>query len=199
MNRIATIVSNIFDPVPMILLLGIFAVVATPLSTRAMQTWLVLMVCMAIAVIAIMAWFLRRGYVFDARLGHGEDQQRDRLGILFIVNGLLFVADVLAWSTARPEPLSSILFGMTVVMVLATIITIFYKISFHMIGVTSIAVVIVLTMGLVTWPVLLILPIVAWSRRVLKRHTVGQLFFGTILPIGVFLATFYATGQLFQS
>lgn len=181
----------------MILCLGIFGVVATPLSAHATQIWFSLMVVMAIAVVGIMVWLLRRGFVFDARLGHGDDDQhRDRLGILWVVIVLLLIADYLAWITARPQPLATILFGMTAIMALATIITIFYKISFHMIGVTSLVSVILLTLGPAVWPVALALPTVAWSRRILKRHTVPQLIFGTLLPIVVFLATFFATGQL---
>jgi len=196
MNRAATIVSTIFDPIPMILCLGIFGVVATPLSAHATQIWFGLMVVMAVAVVGIMLWLLRQGYVFDARLGHGDDQHRDRLGILWVVNGLLFVADYLVWITSRPEPLASILFGMTLLMILATVITIFYKISFHMIGVTSVVTVIILTLGYVALPVVLALPLVAWARRALRRHTVAQLISGTLLPIIVFVATFWATGQL---
>jgi len=65
-------------------------------------------------------------------------------------------------------------------------ITLCWKISGHMTSATFIICLLGYWYGASVFPIILILPILAWSRIVLKRHTVGEVIGGVIYPIMVF-------------
>ncbi len=192
--RVAHIISNIFDPIPTTLLVGLIGIFTTPMTSNERLFWLILVAVMGILVAGILLWFMKQGYVIDAKLTHGQDFHRDRLGILWIAVGLLVLADMIAWKMGQAEPLWSILVSMTVLLAIATLITQYYKISLHMIGSTSLVTILILQFQAVALPALLLLPLIAWSRRVLHRHTPTQLALGTSLAALIVSVTFYLTG-----
>lgn len=196
MNRIARLISSLFDPIPMTVLIGTLGVLATPMSSAHRWFWIFLIASMCIIVGFVLVWFVRRGYVLDARLSAGDDLHRDRLGVLWIANALLGVAVLIAHELGNPEPLWSILVGMLVVFVTATIVTGYYKISLHMIGITSFVTILILEYRPLGWLALLLIPLVAWSRRALNRHTPWQMVFGTVLAAAALASVFALTGRL---
>ncbi len=195
-TKLATVISRLFDPMPTTVLIGLVGIFATPMSRHDRLFWLFLIGAIGTLIGLILGWFIRRGYVFDARLTPGDDLHRDRLGILWIGNGLLLVAIGVSTALGRQEPLWTILLAMTLVLVLATLITTRYKVSLHMVGVTSLVTILFIqsaTFGLAT---LALIPLVAWARRVLHRHTLGQLVIGSLVSLSLVLTTFALTGQL---
>lgn len=195
-NRIARLISNVFDPIPMTVLVGILGIVATPMTPAERWFWIVLIAGMCVMLGFVLVWFVRQGYVFDAKLSAGTDHHRDRLGALWIANGLLAVAVLISYQLGRGEPLWSILLGMTAVLVSATIITGWYKISLHMIGVTSLVTILMLEYRAAALPALLLIPLMAWSRRALDRHTTWQMVWGALLASAVLVMVFVLTGHL---
>ena len=65
-------------------------------------------------------------------------------------------------------------------------ITLFWKISGHMTNATFIISLLLYWYGVSVLPLVLILPILAWSRVALKRHTMGEVIGGVVYPIMVF-------------
>jgi len=65
-------------------------------------------------------------------------------------------------------------------------ITLRFKISGHMTSITFIISLLMYWYGRTVLPLVLILPILAWSRVALKRHTMGEVFGGVVYPIMVF-------------
>ena len=197
MNKIANFFSNVLDPIPMILLVGLFGIYVTPLTFDERIFWLCLFGAMVTVIGFTFFWFMRMGYVFDARLSKANsDLHRDRLGVLWITNALLVVTILTAWMLGRPTPLWNIMVGTTLTLFLATLVTSMYKISFHMIGITSLVTVLVLHYGITWSPVLLLVPLVAWSRRTLNRHTMWQIVFGALLASLSYIVVFLATGRI---
>lgn len=194
--QVARLVSNVFDPIPTTVLLGLMGILSTPMGPRQRLFWLTLVSVMAILVGFVVLWFVRAGFVIDARLKEGQDHHRDRLGVLWITNSLLVIAVIVASMIGPAEPLWSILAGMTAVLVLATLVTGVYKVSIHMIGIASLVTVLLIQYRSAALPALLLLPLVAWSRRVLHRHTPSQLIVGTIVASATFVVVFTLTGQL---
>jgi membrane-associated phospholipid phosphatase len=195
-TRLARLISNVFDPIPTTVLLGLIGILSTPMGPRQRLFWFTLVAVMAILVAFIVLWFVRAGFVIDARLKEGQDHHRDRLGVLWITNSLLVIAVIVASMIGRAEPLWSILVGMTTVLVLATLVTGVYKVSIHMIGIASLVTVLLMQYRSAALPALLLVPIVAWSRRVLHRHTPSQLIVGTVVAGATLVAVFALTGQL---
>ena len=195
-TRLAQIISHLFDPIPTTLVIGLIGIFATPMSPTERLFWLVLVGVMGVLVGLMLWWFIRQGYVIDAKLTHGQDFHRDRLGVLWIAVGLLVIADLIAWQMGQAEPLWSMLVSLTVLLTVATLITQFYKISLHMIGTASLVTILILQFHSAALLTLLLLPLVAWSRRVLHRHTPAQLLLGTGLAVAIVTTTFALTGQL---
>ncbi len=70
----------------------------------------------------------------------------------------------------------------------ASAITLFWKISIHMVLDTSGVLVMNLLLGPEFWPLFILIPIVAWARLKLRRHTLFQLIAGVLLSIIIFYA-----------
>ena len=63
-----------------------------------------------------------------------------------------------------------------------------WKISAHAAGASGIAVLIWQLFGAASTPVLVLIPIVGWSRVRLGRHSLGQVIFGAVLGCVIFLS-----------
>ena len=77
-----------------------------------------------------------------------------------------------------------------------TLITLFWKISFHSSFVTMFSIVFLIIFG--GWAVItiLLIPLVGWARLRLKRHTPAQVFYGMALTGIISLSVFYFAGYL---
>jgi len=64
-----------------------------------------------------------------------------------------------------------------------TIITFFWKISVHLAANSFLIGIVMVVFGWQWWPLLVILPIVAWSRVVRKKHTIAQTIAGSVLTL----------------
>lgn len=69
---------------------------------------------------------------------------------------------------------------------LASVITVFWKISIHMVLDTTGVLVANLLFDWQLWPLFILIPIVAWARLKLKRHTLPQLVAGVLLSVVIF-------------
>jgi len=61
------------------------------------------------------------------------------------------------------------------------IVTLFWKISFHGAAISAAATATVMMAGSWTWPVMLLVPLVGWSRIRLLRHTPRQVLYGSLV------------------
>jgi len=79
---------------------------------------------------------------------------------------------------------------------LISIITVFYKISFHASYITMFSFIYLMVFG--KWAIftLLLIPLVGWSRVRLKRHTTGQVLLGISVVTAVSIAVFTLNGFL---
>ena len=195
-TRLAQFISHVFDPLPTTVVIGLIGIFSTTMSQSDRLSWLGLIGALTVLIGLILAWFMRRGYVFDAKLTHDDDLHRDRLGILWITDGLLTLAVFVSAAQGQQQPLWSILVAMTIVLVIATLITTQYKVSLHMVGVASLVTLLIILFWPVGFTSLILLPIVAWARRVLHRHTLAQLITGTIVATVSIVVVFALTGQL---
>ena len=71
----------------------------------------------------------------------------------------------------------------SIVIIVAGLVTLKWKISFHAIGYTSFCFTFVELFGPIWGITLILLPLVFWSRLILKRHTMAQLVAGSVLSL----------------
>ncbi len=68
---------------------------------------------------------------------------------------------------------------------------VFYRISFHVSINTSILIILNHFANWEYWPLFLIIPIIAWSRFYLHKHTIIQLLAGALIPILTYFCLTY--------
>lgn len=110
--------------------------------------------------------------------------KREERPKLFSVLFLYILISLLTSIYIGSQPLIVIFSVVVITFAIGLLITFFWKISFHMIwSCLSIFAVIYLLNTQFSYFLILVLPFMAWSRVVLKRHTYPQVLVGTLLPL----------------
>ena len=175
-EKIATIFSvvgqPIFIPIP------VFVLLATKIDDPGKAVLVVLISLLFVTVIPTAVT-----YYFSIKLGRRDGDIPDRtlrfkpmmLGVCSYAIGtvVLYLMDV-------PKIIWVLMMCYAIVTFVMTIITLYWKISIHSVGVAGPA----MALSVVFWPwgllYFLLLPPIAWSRYVLKRHTPAQLVAGAL-------------------
>lgn len=71
---------------------------------------------------------------------------------------------------------------------IASLITVFWKVSIHMVLDTTGILLTNFLLGWHFWPLFILIPVVAWARLRLRRHTPAQILAGVFLSIIIFSA-----------
>jgi membrane-associated phospholipid phosphatase len=77
-----------------------------------------------------------------------------------------------------------------------SLVTLFYKISFHGATISAAATVTLMVAGSSAWPIMLLVPLVGWARVRLERHTPRQVIFGSL--VGALIALILVHGTLLK-
>jgi len=137
---------------------------------------------------------LRRGVISDWHISRREERVQPALLLMAI---LAAIAPLLVlWRLAGPRTLQAV-FASGVVLVFVTIaITFFWKISQHVMGITSVATMLTLILGPFAAPTFLLVPVVAWARVAVGAHTRAQAIVGGLIGLGVPLLVFASYGLI---
>lgn len=130
------------------------------------------------------------GWISD--LDMTKRSERPAFLIVFILS--LAAASLILYVLRVPEKFFTFAFSGLILVTVASIITLFWKISFHTAVATSVLSAIVILGGLRFWPLFLLLPMIAWSRIVLRKHSVMQVIGGSLLSAGITFVIFYLFG-----
>lgn len=161
MKRFAIFISRIFDP---IVVLSITTLVVSP------QHALVLFLFLVLPPTAALLWALRSKKVKSIDVS----DRHERIKVLTAI--MLFL--LVDFFILQKLHISSLIFLYTMFLFWFAgffLITLVYKISGH-VGIATLV-------GLLWWPLLFAVPLVAWSRIVLKRHTKGEVVAGFLYSL----------------
>ena len=176
-ERIANILSiagqPVFIPIP------VFILLATKISDPAKCILVILVSLLFVTVIPTVVT-----YYFSIKLGRKDGDIPDRtlryrpmlLGTAsyMVGTGVLYLMDA-------PRIMTVLMLCYALVTLVMTIITVYWKISIHSVGVIGPSMALAVTF----WPwgllYILLLPPIAWSRYMLKRHTPAQLVAGAAM------------------
>lgn len=158
---IGTVISRIFDPFVMLAVLFWLVFSGTPHALEAFS----LMVGLPF-LLFLFAWKMRVIKTWDVR------DRRERPKILWILLGIETVASVIL-GTSLAIPVLIAILGFT-------LITQYWKISGHTMTATLTTGYIVMKFGFEWWPILFVVPLVAWARIVTKNHTLLQVLAGAL-------------------
>lgn len=135
-------------------------------------------------------WLVWRKMISDLDL----EQKAERLTFLALIAASALVNYLDSYILAAPKNIRSLnLLGFVLVTVLV-LVTLFWKISVHLLVLTSFIFVALVFKGAVAWPLLLILPVVAAHRIYFKHHNLAQVFLGFFLGAVLTLAVLKLSG-----
>lgn len=133
---------------------------------------------------------LKLGWVSDWDLS--ERKERPAF-LLTFTTGLILASAALLFLKV-PTKFFVYVFSGLVLTLVTSIITLYWKISFHTAVATSVVSAVLILGGLHYWPFFLLIPIVGWARVVLKKHTLWQVISGSAVALIIAAAIFYLFG-----
>ncbi len=137
-------------------------------------------------------WLVRRGKLRDIYMPERETRLRPLT--FMMVWALTCLLLIRYWEA--PPLVEVFILAATVMIGILSLVTLFWKISFHGATITAAATATLLVAGSSAWPVMLLVPLVGWARVRLKRHTPRQVVFGSL--IGALIALLIVHGALLR-
>jgi membrane-associated phospholipid phosphatase len=170
-----------------------FFLILTRLSSPRLWVWTGMYIVLTlIAPLGFLLWQLRRGHVTDLDV-HFRQQRTWSFAVT--CSGFL-----LAWSTmliSGAPPVLLLIVGTGLLQWLTlSLITLRWKISVHAASVTGATLFLVWGFGFAATPVAVAVPLVAWSRVKLRRHTPAQVAAGILLGCVAFYIALLLTPSL---
>lgn len=180
---LASSISYAFNPIIMWAAFLVTLFYGTQLSPEQQQAlWLPIATLELIVPAILLGVFMKLGLISDVDVTNVK-QRRLFFVLVLLAHTLSFALLVMYGSKESFE-----LRGMGLaVEVVGTIITFFWKISGHLAVTSFLTGALIILLGWQWAWMLLLLPIIAWSRVVLKRHTVMQTLAGSVLPLGIMM------------
>ncbi|WP_019546689.1 hypothetical protein [Streptomyces sulphureus] len=129
--------------------------------------------------IAIIQLGVRRGRLTDKHVR----VRKQRIVPLSASILSVLVGIALLYAFDAPSDVSALVIAMLVGLASVLLVTVWWQISAHNAVAGGTVLILLLVYGLPALPFVLLLPLVGWSRRVLKAHTLAQLVFGTALGL----------------
>jgi membrane-associated phospholipid phosphatase len=170
-KNIATVISRLFDP--FIVLSVVFVLTFIRGGVTHIFTWILAFALLVGVPVALIVFAMRKKIVSNWDVS----DRRQRPNVLGVLVALEAVNLLILRLMVSPE-VTRTLFFILVVLVGFTGITLYWKISGHALAAALTTGMILRWYGWGAWPVLLIVPLVAWSRVVRKDHTMWQVIAG---------------------
>ena len=186
---VAKSISHIFSP---IIAWPIFLVIV--LQHQPIQVWVPVLVFEFAIPLLLLPVFMKLKLVSDIEITNVKE--RRLFFIVLIISHM--IATFLLWYYGDATAGGLRFLGL-ILEIVGTVITFFWKISAHLAANSFVIAVIMFSAiggsafggGWQWWPLLLILPVVAWARVVRKKHTVMQTIIGGVVPFVIVLAYEY--------
>jgi membrane-associated phospholipid phosphatase len=157
---------------------------------QALLWWGIIMVGVTLVPLAIVSLGVRSGRYTDALLSRREQRLIPIfIGVMSTVGSVVVLIAVHASRVMLAAVVSLLVSG-----ILTLAITLFWKISLHIMAMAGMIAVLVMIFGPVAFVLLPLLALVAWARLWLQAHTPAQLLAGTALAMVVTLLTFSIAG-----
>jgi membrane-associated phospholipid phosphatase len=175
-ERLARGISNVLSP-PLIAVIGI-AVLSTLIDTLSSWWWLGYYLVLAVVFpVAYLSWKVYHGEISDFHVR--EREQRIRPMTLALACSITALGSLWAGQAPRLLQIFSTLSVLQIALLL--LITLRWKISGHGAAISSLAIILWGLYGSDAVPALLAIPLVAWARIHLHRHSLAQIIAGSLV------------------
>ena len=192
-EAIARWVSHVVSPhIVGIVLTSLVSVYYSDNPIEILKWLLLLMPLLVLPPLGYLFWLVHNGTIEDIYMPDRKTRTRP-LTVLML---WLFVCLGLIRYWAAP-PLVEVFVVATIVLVaILSVVTLFWKISFHGATITAAATATVMVAGSYALPVMLLVPLVGWSRIRLERHTPRQVIYGSL--VGALMGLILVHGVLLK-
>jgi len=184
-------ISQVGSP-PVMGLLGLIFIAAS-MAVPGVWLWSGVYVVMAmVAPLLFLIWQVRHGHVTDLDIQLREQRKGS---LLVTIAG--FGVSWLVMHVGHAPPLFKAMAGAGFVQWLIVFaVTLRWKISAHTTSAAGVTMIILRVFGLSAVPLVISIPLIAWSRVKLRRHTLGQTIAGALLGCGVIVGAILLTPAL---
>jgi membrane-associated phospholipid phosphatase len=186
-DKSARVISNLFSP-------PLACIVVTALATKSESSlfWILIFIALLIIPPITVLTLVHRGKVSDFHLNIREERARPLFAI-FAYAALIFLV---MYFGGAPRLMLIVTAVALLQILLVFIITLKWKISGHCTSAAGLAFLAVALYGENVLPLTLIVPLIAWSRIRLGRHTISQTLAGSFLGAATVIIILYLTNVL---
>jgi hypothetical protein len=173
--RLARLISDVFCP-PVMIILGIVLIVYS-IHDLAAWLWAIFVISLTIGIpVGYIIWKVRIGAISDFHIPIRTQRFRPMLVAVICI--------LLTWAAMRIGKAPGLLISLVGVGAIHTaimlVITLRWKISGHSSAITALIALLVHLMGPALLPGLALIPLIAWARIRLRRHTLAQTIAGAV-------------------
>lgn len=177
--KFAVIISRIFDPILLFTVTIILGAMRSGLTGRGLITFvLVLFFIMVLPPVVFLFWSIKTKRVSDIDVSN----RRQRVRVL-LVFGLFLILDYFVIKSFGHNSLETLFTSFIFWFAGFFVITLFWKISGHIAGLTLAIGLFIHWYGPAMTPLLILIPVVSWARVVTKNHTIMQTVFGALYSL----------------
>jgi membrane-associated phospholipid phosphatase len=187
----AKITSNVFNPfVVAVILLVLFSLKAGN-GVKGTITWFLITIAISVIPELLVVYLLVRLKKLDSFFSNPREQRT----IVYILATVLGAVDcALLWHFKGPELLAVIFTAGLVGVIVFMAVNYFWKISLHTAFVAASVVALIVEYGAnAAWAVLVV-PLVGWSRIILKQHSLLQVITGGAVAVVIVIGVFWGFG-----
>lgn len=177
-EHLARLVSDLLSPP----VTGLISLLVVAYAARQPSAWLWVSIAVILTIgvpVSYILWKVRRGEISDFHIPIRS--QRIRPMILVILCVLLTL--LIFWLGHAPAIFFSMLVFSLILSVIILLITLRWKISAHSAAIAALAMLCVQFISQALLPMMLLIPLVAWARVRIRRHTLAQTIAGAALGI----------------
>lgn len=140
--------------------------------------WLALLIPLLVAPPLIyLFWLVHKGTIEDIYMPRRETRLRP---LAVVMVWLVLCLSLLRYWQAPPI-VETFVLSATVLVGILSMVTLFWKISFHGAAISAAATTTMMVAGSHAWPIVLLVPLVGWARVRLERHTTRQVIYGSLV------------------
>lgn len=154
-----------------------------------------ILLCLVLLPIAYVLYRMARSGTRAEHLGDLVDFLKEHpkdVGVLGMILGLPNILVLLVLDA--PKFLVATLISLLVCSLIIALVRGFYRVSYHLAGVTCLIIMAAQTWGHVFFIAVIVIPVIVWARHVLREHSLAQMLAGSILAVVVCIVTLYGYG-----
>jgi len=178
----ASLISRLFDP-----MIGFFLLFGIAAYRSGVFGWdLISLMITFLAIVILPPAVLLFFAVKTKRISNWDISNRRQRVWALLVYGLLLFGDYFFMQSIFTPLMKQLFVFFLYFYFVFFLITLRYKISGHMMMGTLIILFYISWYGWILAPLFLIIPLLGWSRLVLKRHTLGEVITGSLYAVVIF-------------